>query len=1520
MRHWTVEGYLATLQQEEEITTNKITFNNNGLSGIFVNGNNILNVVAAPAINALSWRAGTDNTLLNERIPAHVIYPAISLDKVLMSTTFDADTKIKTWKYGSLTTGVVLSYEYNVVSNPAIAPAAYQLDIIITITNNSPNYLVAFGIGAFSVLVPLDASLPAAGEATYFGGMTAINDLNNFTGPLALPLVTNNFNLMFCSDETAPLKLKWNAGTISGNTQGYGAQVFFGDDTQLYDGIFNDREIAPNGGAISSKVSLRFLETSTRLTGGLSLPQLAGDILSSFAVNRPMTLNWPDRRPIIRVFIGDMYSATNGIESGNRSEWSYVNGSAPPVPVDPGLIAKWKNTMMLDQASRLTGIHNVKDSVQGIVIWNIEGNSAFISLYDGALYAGCSTHTLTIQNIPNALMNGYVYRASVTNTAATKYSAGATLTISTDLSLPVVTTHPSNVTIDGDTTVFSAVATGNPFPVIQWQINRGGGWGDLAGIPAVRTPDIRNMQVSWFTGANSGEQYRAKFMNAALLPQRIPSTGIQPAPKATVTLVKLDISTTKTITTSLLTINGVAYVPQWQVAMDAANHNWTDITPNSMYSITTTDTTTTLVITGITSDMVVNASLPAPQISPATAPWTYRCVFKDTAVYSNPATLTVMNELAPVIWIQPISQTIAKGEIVSFTANTSETSDCSVRWQCNDGSGWRTITNSDDPCSILPITTGFQYWGCTTNVLTIYNTTLSITGYQYRAVYTNNTGTTATYAATLTVLASTPTTAAAIVTNPTSVSTAVGDTVTFTVETSGFPVGAVQWQVSTNVGVATKTWTNITDTGGGAWVAEWFKFVGEPKKTERYGVAANLFADEYFKRFRDLGLAVGICLRPTMVRPYKAANGRILIGQDEEYNKTFVEILSEKIDYALARWGATIYYVDSNSVLETKTENGHILTALSSAEEWDELAIKYSNVWNPHTQSYTNILFLPEHAYYNCYTSSASYDQMDNLAGGYARRTSPLVKYTWPEACKCLFIDQNDGISIRQHGSIIEAVQTGDILMSNTPLEVGGIWMDSYMKDGAGVLSAISDADKEVLGIDSPTISINALDKLIAASTRTDQYFYETLKTLAQSTEWSVAKSAIGVIGNLMSQGYFVDSSSVNTIVDMFMSNLTAAVNVTSTVITIVSGDVGTTKIISVTLPAGITYSVPRWQMAMPTTTSPFTAIWREVVDSRIYSGAGTLSLSIVVTTDMVGNRYRCLQTINHQQNYSILQAFTAIGSIAVPRLGPSLVQTKVGSVTTTQTQAAHALCAIPVLVYGTETTLVTADAGITKSITTIKYNYTPRWQVATSSSSTIWTNLSDDSMYSGSTTNTLTITGITSPMATVGYRYRCVLTNNTDPIYNPFVPLNTQIANPVNYSGYRNNVLIGSIACRKDQATIDYYISILTTTDPNLLSIRTSALLQLVGSVGTYDIYYAMAGNNHPERETRSYNTVGGALLHYGNQQIYNALVAARDAELAKAPADQVAAYLTRLQGYVGVGGLNPDGTPNTTSGTYIV
>ncbi|MBP6716897.1 MAG: hypothetical protein KA205_08540, partial [Acidobacteria bacterium] len=101
----------------------------------------------------------------------------------------------------------------------------------------------------------------------------------------------------------------------------------------------------------------------------------------------------------------------------------------------------------------------------------------------------------------------YSFTAYATNSAGTSYSTAGTFT--TLAIAPSVTTHPSNRSLTvGDTATFTAVASGDPTPALQWQLSTDGGstWTNIANATSATYSFTTTM-------SDHAKRYRAQFSN-----------------------------------------------------------------------------------------------------------------------------------------------------------------------------------------------------------------------------------------------------------------------------------------------------------------------------------------------------------------------------------------------------------------------------------------------------------------------------------------------------------------------------------------------------------------------------------------------------------------------------------------------------------------------------------------------------------------------------------------------------------------------------------------------------------------------------------------------------------------------------------------------------------------------------------------------------------------------------------------------------------------------------------------------
>jgi DNA-binding beta-propeller fold protein YncE len=161
----------------------------------------------------------------------------------------------------------------------------------------------------------------------------------------------------------------------------------------------------------------------------------------------------------------------------------------------------------------------------------------------------------------------------------------------------------------------------------------------------------------------------------------------------------------------------------------------------------------------------------------ATDPATHR-----TFVTSlNGTTLTEVTPTAPVVTTNPTDQIVTAGDAATFTAAATSTPPLAVQWQqsTDNGASWADIP------------------GATSDSYTTPPTGLSDSGHQFRAVFTNDFGSTTTTAATLTVNPPPP---PVVTTNPVDQTVVEGAAATFTAAATSSVAETVQWQVSTDGG------------------------------------------------------------------------------------------------------------------------------------------------------------------------------------------------------------------------------------------------------------------------------------------------------------------------------------------------------------------------------------------------------------------------------------------------------------------------------------------------------------------------------------------------------------------------------------------------------------------------------------------------------------------------------------------------------------------------------------------------
>lgn len=171
-------------------------------------------------------------------------------------------------------------------------------------------------------------------------------------------------------------------------------------------------------------------------------------------------------------------------------------------------------------------------------------------------------------------------------------------------------------------------------------------------------------------------------------------------------------------------------------------------------------------------------------------------------------------------------------------------------------------------------------------------------------------------------------------------------------------------------------------------------FIGDPRLVQRLAPEMAAVADEFFARLRNAGLKVGLTIRPQQLI---LDDG--LPRQSQVFNTK--RLLLEKIDYARTRWGATLFYIDSNGGIRRPDE----LWQLRSL-----------------AQARPDVLLIPEHHYLPYSAFSAPYI---SLRKGGSPKTAAWAKKWFPKSFQA--VDISDGAG--DWAGIAAAQFNGDLLL-----------------------------------------------------------------------------------------------------------------------------------------------------------------------------------------------------------------------------------------------------------------------------------------------------------------------------------------------------------------------------------------------------------------------------------------------------------------------------------------------------------
>ncbi|TBX65986.1 hypothetical protein EZL74_11475 [Flavobacterium silvisoli] len=381
---------------------------------------------------------------------------------------------------------------------------------------------------------------------------------------------------------------------------------------------------------------------------------------------------------------------------------------------------------------------------QGVITPTVSGTAGVFTASPAGLSINATTGAITL-----ATSAAGTY--TVTNTVSVAGCANSVSTFDVTVNTAVaITSQPVSVSkLPGDNASFSVAATGTGL-TYQWEVNNGSGWTALSGETA------STLSLTAVTSEMNGYQYRVVVSGAAAcasVTSSVVTLTVSTAAIATQPVNFTACSEGANTASFSVTTTGTVDTYQWQVSTNGTT--WTDITNGGIYADATT---ATLSLSGL--------SLTNDQ-------WQFRVVL-NSAVYSNPATLTIKTAVA--IATQPSSTTGCTGGSASFTVAATG-SGLGYQWQVStNGTTWNNVS------------------GATSATLTLNSLTASMNGYQYKAIVS---GASPCSALTSSIVTLTVNTAVAITTQPANTTVCNAANATFSVVATG-SAPTYQWQMSTN--------------------------------------------------------------------------------------------------------------------------------------------------------------------------------------------------------------------------------------------------------------------------------------------------------------------------------------------------------------------------------------------------------------------------------------------------------------------------------------------------------------------------------------------------------------------------------------------------------------------------------------------------------------------------------------------------------------------------------------------------
>ncbi len=258
-------------------------------------------------------------------------------------------------------------------------------------------------------------------------------------------------------------------------------------------------------------------------------------------------------------------------------------------------------------------------------------------------------------------------------------------------------------------------------------------------------------------------------------------------------------------------------------------------------------------------------------------------------------------------------------------------------------------------------------------------------------------------------------------------------------------------------------------------------FVGDPTIMATVAPEMAGIADAYFAKFRNAGFRVGVAVRPEQV---------ILSPDGATIQENFVSdqlgALLPKITYAHNRWGATLFYIDSNIIY------------------WNDQHPIDRLIFETLHNLFPDSLFIPEHSDAQYWAYSAPYLQLDQ---GFTS-TPAAVRFMYPNAFTV--ISTADGAIQQNFNALVTAVQQGDVLLFR-----------GWFNDPQNALDA---SIYQAAGASAPLVVSVTPQFAAAGPGQTVQLAATVAGTANQSVTWTLDS---GSAGSLSPAGLYTSPASI---------------------------------------------------------------------------------------------------------------------------------------------------------------------------------------------------------------------------------------------------------------------------------------------------------------------------------------------------------------------------------------------------------